>query len=46
MCMVASYLYNNYVKMEKESKPGILIKNVTEILVRDGCDWDYNGSRR
>lgn len=30
--------------MEKESKPGILIQNVAKILVRDGCDLNYNFS--
>ena len=30
--------------METENKPGILIKNVAEILVRDGCDLSYSFS--
>lgn len=30
--------------MEKESKPEILIKNVADLSVRDGCDLDCNFS--
>ena len=33
-------------RIEAENKPGILIKNVAEILVRDGCDLNYNFSSK
>lgn len=32
------------MRMEKESKPEILIKNVADLSVRDGCDLDCNFS--
>lgn len=40
MSIAVSYLYC----VEKESKSGILIKNVADILVRDCCDLDCNFS--
>lgn len=30
--------------MEMENKLGILIKNIAEILVKDGCDLNYSFS--
>lgn len=30
--------------MEKENKPGVLIKDAAEILVRDGCDVNFSVS--
>lgn len=38
MSIAVSYLYYNCVEVEKESKPGMLIKNAAEVLRRDGCD--------
>lgn len=43
MSMAISYLYYNWVENGlKESKPGVLLENIAEILVRDYYDLNYN----